>query len=312
MDPMPFRSFEPCYWWRLSFCLAADFEDILFWKLEDLGINRVAVQYSPDNLEKGIFFVWLHENDWPINERENFLCTLIQFGNSFGISISNFVWDKVADEDWSKSWKQHWRPDPVGRNLLILPAWLDVPDENSDRIVLRLDPGSAFGTGSHPTTRLCLEAIEKDPPLRSTVADLGCGSGILSLASIGLGAEEVLAVDIDSLAVKATIENARLNQHFSGKLEVFLGSVDVLKEKLNGKLLNLLLCNILAPVIEQIAPSFEDLIAQDGRAILSGVLVDQVPRLENCLKSLDWIVSSCVSKEKWSLLEIRKEINDKK
>ena len=76
MDPMLSRSFEPCYWWRLSFCLAADFEDILFWKLEDLGINRVAAQYSPDDLEKGIFFVWLQENDWPINERKIFYVPL--------------------------------------------------------------------------------------------------------------------------------------------------------------------------------------------------------------------------------------------
>ena len=94
------------------------------------------------------------------------------------------LWDEVADEDWSLSWKQHWQPDPVGIGLLILPAWLEVPAEHSDRLVIRMDPGSAFGTGSHPTTRLCLEALEQNPPRGALVADLGCGSGVLGLAAL--------------------------------------------------------------------------------------------------------------------------------
>ena len=297
----------PCYWWRLVFFADSDFEETLLWKLEDLGIKRVAVQYSPDNPQKRCFFVWVLETDWPITERDNLLRTLIQFDNSFGTSISNFEWDKVADEDWSKSWKQHWKPDPVGSYLLILPVWLKAPDKHSDRILLRLDPGSAFGTGSHPTTRLCLEAIEKNPPLNLIVADLGCGSGILSLAAIGFGAKEVIAVDIDYLAVRATNENAQLNPQLSGDFGVFLGSVDALRSELKGKSADLLLCNILAPVIEELAPSFDSLISQKGKAILSGVLVDQLPRLEDSLNSLGWVASSCSTKEQWAMLEIRRK-----
>ena len=299
----------PSYWWRLTFSADSDFEETLVWKLEDLGIKRVAVQYSPQKPEERNFFVWLLDTDWPMTERENLLLTLNQLENSFGTSILNFAWDKIADEDWSKSWKQYWKPDPVGNNLLILPAWLEVPDEHSDRILVRLDPGSAFGTGSHPTTRLCLEAIEKDPPLNLIVADVGCGSGILSMAALGFGAEEVIAVDIDPLAVRSSLENARLNKKLSGNFGVFLGSVDVLKSELKEKTVNVLLCNTLAPIIEELAPSFDALIAQNGKAILSGVLVDQLPRLEKCLNSLGWEGSSCFTKEQWAALEIKRKMS---
>jgi hypothetical protein len=131
----------------------------------------------------------------------------------------------VEDEDWSLSWKRHWGPDPIGETLLVLPAWLDVPPEAAGRRVIRLDPGPAFGTGSHPSTRLCLEGMEalaaarvqagaagEVAPLAGwRVADLGCGSGLLGLAAIALGAAEVLAVDTDPLAIRATHDNTALN-----------------------------------------------------------------------------------------------------
>ena len=130
--------------------------------------------------------------------------------DTFGLALAEPLWEELADEDWSLSWKKHWQPDPVGQRLLILPAWLEVPEEHADRLVLKMDPGSAFGTGSHPTTRLCLEALEEMPPHDQRVADLGCGSGVLGLASLALGASEVLAADTDSLAVRATTDNAAL------------------------------------------------------------------------------------------------------
>ena len=135
-----------------------------------------------------------------------------------------YAWKKIVHEDWSTSWKKFWGPDPVGKNLLILPSWISLPQMYSNRIVLRLDPGSAFGTGAHPTTRLCLEALERIPPMGLTVADVGCGTGILGLASLKLGAKNVRAVDIDSLAVKATYENILLNNFNFDQFTVSKGS----------------------------------------------------------------------------------------
>ena len=249
--------------------------------------------------------VWLPQPEWPIADREQLLASLEPLSQPFGLAFPSGVWDEVADEDWSLSWKQHWQPDPVGHRLLILPAWLDVPEEHADRFVIRMDPGSAFGTGSHPTTRLCLEALEACPPQGLLVADLGCGSGVLGLASLCLGADAVLAADTDSLAVRATAGNRSLNQCSEQRLQVSLGSVETLQALLAGRRADLLLCNILAPVIEALSPGFESLIALNGRALLSGLLVDQAPRLKDVLAAQGWQVTQELAQGRWGLLEIR-------
>jgi ribosomal protein L11 methyltransferase len=292
-------------WWRLSMPCPPDLEESLAWKLNDLGLHRFAVQHSPETPHQKTLLVWLPQPEWPLSEREQLLASLEPLSQPFGVAFPAGVWDEVADEDWSLSWKQHWQPDPVGQQLLILPAWLEVPMEHADRLVIRMDPGSAFGTGSHPTTRLCLEALEAAPPQGLLVADLGCGSGVLGLASLLLGADAVLAADTDSLAVRATEGNRTLNDCSEQRLEVALGSVESLQALLAGRRADLLLCNILAPVIEALSPGFESLIAPNGRALLSGLLVDQAPRLKEVLKTQGWRVTQELAQGRWGLLEIR-------
>ena len=292
-------------WWRLSMPCPPDLEESLAWKLNDLGLHRFAVQHSPETPHQKTLLVWLPQPEWPIADREQLLASLEPLSQPFGLAFPSGVWDEVADEDWSLSWKQHWQPDPVGHRLLILPAWLDVPEEHADRFVIRMDPGSAFGTGSHPTTRLCLEALEACPPQGLLVADLGCGSGVLGLASLCLGADAVLAADTDSLAVRATAGNRSLNQCSEQRLQVSLGSVETLQALLAGRRADLLLCNILAPVIEALSPGFESLIAPNGRALLSGLLVDQAPRLKDVLAAQGWQVTQELAQGRWGLLEIR-------
>lgn len=283
-----------------------DLEESLVWKLTDLGLHRHAVQHAPETPDQKTLLLWLPQPEWPEEQRQQLLASLAPLAEPFGLSLPTGRWDEVADEDWSLSWKQHWQPDPVGTGLLILPAWLEVPPEHAQRLVIRMDPGSAFGTGSHPTTRLCLEALEQQPPAGALVADLGCGSGVLGLAALGLGAEAVVAADTDSLAVRATVHNRDLNQRSQAQLGVALGSVEALQQLLSGERAHLLLCNILAPVIEALAPAFEDLVTPDGRALLSGLLVDQAPRLKEVLAELGWTVTAEDSQGRWGLLEIRR------
>ena len=292
-------------WWRLSMPCPPELEESLAWKLNDLGLHRFAVQHSPETPHQKTLLVWLPQPEWPLAEREQLLASLEPLSQPFGLAFPAGGWDEVADEDWSLSWKQHWQPDPVGQQLLILPAWLEVPMEHADRLVIRMDPGSAFGTGSHPTTRLCLEALEAAPPQGLLVADLGCGSGVLGLASLLLGADAVLAADTDSLAVRATEGNRTLNDCSEQRLKVALGSVETLQALLAGRRADLLLCNILAPVIEALSPGFESLIAPNGRALLSGLLVDQAPRLKEVLKTQGWRVTQELAQGRWGLLEIR-------
>ena len=293
-------------WWRLTMGCPPELEESLVWKLNDLGLHRHAVQHAPERPDHKQLLLWLPKPEWPEEERGQLLASLVPLAEPFGIPLPEGRWDDVADEDWSLSWKQHWQPDPVGHGLLILPAWLEVPEEHADRLVIRMDPGSAFGTGSHPTTRLCLEALEESPPQGSLVADLGCGSGVLGLAALALGAEAVVAADTDSLAVRATADNRGLNRRSDAELAVALGSVDALERLLDGRRADLLLCNILAPVIEALAPGFEALVAPDGRAQLSGLLVDQAPRLKQVLGELGWTVTAEAAQGRWGLLEIRR------
>ncbi len=315
-------------WWRLEMVCPPELEESLLWKLPTLGISRVAITHRPDRPQPRLLLAWLPESDWPAPERAELAQALEPLGLPFGLPLPPLEWHRQDDEDWSLSWKQHWQADPVGQTLLILPAWLEAPADQSHRRQIRMDPGSAFGTGSHPSTRLCLEALEAlaeqrgglgaPAPLEGMrVADLGCGSGILALAALRLGASQVAAVDTDSLAIGATRANALLNDFTVGdgsqnpaQLSVALGSASTLETLLEGRGADLLLCNILAPVIEALSPCFASLLDPGGVGFLSGLLVDQAPRLEKVLAAQGWRAQLVARQESWGLLrlEIRGDV----
>ena len=294
-------------WWRLELLALPELEESLTWKLNALGIPRVAVRHSPEQPQDRKLVAWLPASDWPESERQQLEQALKPLADTFGLALPTIHWFDQDDEDWSLSWKQHWEPDPVGHRLLILPAWLELPPEHADRQVIRMDPGSAFGTGSHPTTRLCLEAIEQLSDERGgslgpiRVADLGCGSGILGIAALLEGASSVAAADTDSLAVRATRDNAVVSG-FEEQFQVDLGSIERLAELLEGRPADLLLCNILAPVIEALCPAFDTVLAPGGLGLLSGLLVSQAPRLQEVLAEQGW--SAELTAQQLSLIHI--------
>ena len=190
------------------------------------------------------------------------------------------TYKQIADQNWMEAWKQHYKPILIGDRLVILPAWMESPDPS--RVAVKIDPGMAFGTGTHPTTQLCLELMEKayanQPP--TCVIDVGCGSGILSIAAIKLGTPTVLGVDIDAGSVKNSRENADANK-VEDELILGVGSVDEVR---NGKFAfakaPLVVANILAPVIVRLFDGgLADLIEGRGCIILSGILEDQAERV---------------------------------
>ena len=298
-------------WWRLELASLPELEESLLWKLAELGIPRVAVQHRPETPSQRQLIAWLPAIDWPEPERQQLARALAPLAEPFGLALPPLQWSQQADEDWSLSWKQHWQADPVGKGLLILPAWLPCPPEHAERRLIAMDPGSAFGTGSHPTTRLCLEALEllaaRTPEglagLR--VADLGCGSGVLGLAALRLGAAPVAAADTDSLAVRATADNAALNG-LTPQVRVQLGSVEVLAALLEAQPADLLLCNILAPVIQALCPAFNTVLAANGVGLLSGLLVDQAPALQLALRDEGWQAELTAEQSQWGLMTIRR------
>lgn len=184
----------------------------------------------------------------------------------------------IREEDWANNWKQYFKPITVGDKLLIKPSWEEY-DGNDCRTVLEIDPESSFGTGQHNTTRLCLELTEKYLKQDMRMLDVGCGSGILSVAGCLLGAKECTAVDIDSNSVRIAGENAEKNHISKDRYTTFCGNI-IRDEKLRGDILingkfEILTANIVADVLIAMAPLFRDFLVKNGILIISGIIIER-------------------------------------
>lgn len=199
------------------------------------------------------------------------------------------VFKRIPEQNWMEAWKQHYHPITVGRRLIVMPAWAEYRE--GERIVVKIDPGMAFGTGTHPTTQLCLEMMETlfeaggpngtaTAPRPQDVIDVGCGSGILSISALKLGARRALAVDLDGQAIENARHNARING-LGRELELGEGSIDEIRRGDFGlKSADLVLANILAPVIMRLFEAgLSDLVAPGGHIVLGGILHDQADRV---------------------------------
>ena len=184
----------------------------------------------------------------------------------------------VKEEDWANNWKQYFHPIPVGEKLLIRPTWEEAYDPQG-RTVLHLEPGLAFGTGTHETTRLCLELLEKYLKPGMSLLDVGCGSGILSVAGLLLGAEKAVGVDIDALAVKTAGENAQTN----GVEEKFQGICGNLTDQVAGKY-ELVVANIVADIIILLTKDITRYLNPDSIYLMSGIIDTRVQEVRDALE----------------------------
>lgn len=187
--------------------------------------------------------------------------------------------DTTLEEDWRNNWKKYFNPMPVGEKLLIRPSWRDDYDPNG-RVVLNIDPGLAFGTGNHETTRLCLEAVERYLKEGDTVLDVGCGSGILAIASLLLGAGSAVGVDIDETAVKTAKENAEIN-NVADRFTAITGD---LTEKVTGKY-NLIVANIVADAIMFLSKGVKEFMTPDTVYIMSGIIDTRADEVISAISS---------------------------
>jgi ribosomal protein L11 methyltransferase len=218
-------------------------------------------------------------------------------------------YQSVVETDWTEVWKKHYQPVPVGERLMVLPAWINA--SGSERIPIYIDPGMAFGTGTHPTTKLCLEMLEswilsKHSHDCSRVIDIGCGSGILSVAALKLGVESALAVDTDAQAIAVSQENAALNGVLD-RLELGVGSVAEVRAGLfSMQQAPIIVVNILAPVIMRLLDQgLGKLVAPGGFMILSGILEEQSVKLQAALQEYDLRVQSHRQKGDWVALGVK-------
>ena len=206
----------------------------------------------------------------------------------------------VADEDWENNWKQFYKPMEIGDRLIVIPEWesTGVPE---GRVALRLNPGLTFGTGSHATTRLCLTALEKHITGGQTVLDLGCGSGILSIAALLLGADHAVACDIDEKCMDVAYENAALNGVGRDRYTVRWGDVvtdQALRQELGGPY-DVVVANIVADVIKALASTVRPLVKEGGIFLCSGIIDDRAEEVAQRLRDNGWTIAEARSSEGW-------------
>ncbi|WP_310425408.1 50S ribosomal protein L11 methyltransferase [Chamaesiphon sp. VAR_48_metabat_135_sub] len=289
-------------WWEIKIDCIPDLEENIFWRLSEFGCKGMSTQQQGDKI---LISAYIPQVQVKLLAVSDLSLLLEDDAREIGCQLPATKCNLIDEEDWSSSWKQHWQPQPIGDRLLINPAWLDTPTD-PDRITLQLDPGVAFGTGTHATTQLCLEALEMrlQPGTNLTIADIGCGSGILSTAALLLGARQVYAVDNDPLAVKATGENRELNGIAPERLIVDLGSIETLQsmipEPVDG-----FVCNILADIIIILAPSMSALVKPKGWAVLSGILSSQVADVSHVLEQNGWTVGTVWNRQEWSCINLK-------
>ena len=230
--------------------------------LEIAKIDIIDEELLKKDRTKGIVHIYISPEENP-QEAVSFIEERL---SANGISYKTELLN-CAREDWENNWKQYFKPIEVGEKLLIRPAWIDEFDADG-RAVLTLEPGVAFGTGTHETTRLCMEALELAVKDGCEMLDVGCGSGILSVAGMLLGASSVTGVDIDRLAVKVAVENGKMNGFTAPKFNMIHGD---LTDKISGKF-DVVTANIVADAIIKLTPAIKEFLKDDAVYIVSGII----------------------------------------
>ncbi len=213
---------------------------------------------------------------------------------------------KIEEQDWENNWKKYFKPFSVGKNLCIKPSWENLPDELREKIVIELDPSSSFGTGSHTTTRLCLEMVEKymsrfDGAVQ--VLDMGCGSGILGIAASLLGAEFITAVDIDENSARIAGENFAENKIADGKYKVMAGNIlndQSFYDKVTAKKYDLIAANIVADVLIWMAPVFKKVLSDNGYLLVSGIISERSDEVVDALRQNGLMVKEFAESQEWA------------
>lgn len=210
----------------------------------------------------------------------------------------------IREEDWANNWKQYFKPIKVGEKLVIKPSW-EKYDEDSERIILEIDPASSFGTGQHHTTRLCLELLEKNLKTGDKLLDMGCGSGILSIGAMLLGAESAVAVDIEQNAAATAMENALKNHISSEKYKTYYGNILTdakLADEIDCKY-DIITANIVADVLIAMKEFFVRYLKKGGTLIVSGIIEERMHEVIEALESVGFSEPEANIKEGWAAVK---------
>ncbi len=219
---------------------------------------------------------------------------LTDFGIDYGLGEIETV--EVFESDWANEWKKYYKPTRIGERIVIKPSWEAYEAEPRD-LIIEIDPGGAFGSGTHETTSMCIEQLDKRVKPNTKVYDIGCGSGILAIAAAKLGAEEVIAVDLDQAAVETSAENVKLN-NVSKQVDVRHGN---LMEVVKGKA-DIVVANIIADVICFLATTIHEFLHEDSVFIASGIINTKIETVLDALEANNLEVIEVVQKGEWAAI----------
>lgn len=274
-----------------------DYSDLENEVMEIAHIDLIEEELLKADRTKGIIHVYVNPHENPLEAVSFIKERLDSNAISYDIKIAD-----CATEDWVNNWKQYFHPMPVGEKLLIRPTWEDEYDAGG-RKVLHIEPGLAFGTGSHPTTKLCLETLEKYIDENSVVLDIGCGSGILSIASLLLGAQTAFGVDIDSLAVKTAMANAEENGFDKSRFNAVQGN---LSDRVSGKY-NVIVANIVADIIMEFNKDVGKFLTDNGVYITGGIIESREDEVLCSFAQNGFTVKERFEEKGWLVFVLTKE-----
>ena len=293
-------------WLEVSFTLPGEQAEVVAEILNRYAYQGVVIERDTENRKKDIVkvFAYLTE-DAELNTKKQEIEKAVFYLDKI-LPVPAPTYRQIVDEDWMASWKKFYKPLEVGQKLIIIPAWFSQKGEIS-RIPIRINPGMAFGTGTHPTTQLSLELLEKYVQPGTEMIDIGCGSGILSIAGILLGASHSTAVDISEAALLSTKENLELNG-VKDQVETGLASVREIREgHFSRKQVPLVVANILLKILEELFDlGMGDLVSDQGILLLSGILDDQVAEIKEKAKSKGFTCIEQITQGDWCGLAFRK------
>ncbi|MBQ8582251.1 MAG: 50S ribosomal protein L11 methyltransferase [Ruminococcus sp.] len=319
-------------WTEVNIYTTTDGIELLCSKLEDIGIKGFAIRDSADFNEflenKNGQWDYIDEDLMGLSECETCVTVYLP-SNSQGVDMlsairtmllamkqddtDNFYGrleaelSSIREEDWANNWKQYFKPIRIGEKLVIKPSWEEYSDDG-DRIILEIDPASSFGTGQHHTTRLCLELLEKSLDKGDRILDMGCGSGILSIGAMLLGAEDAVAVDIDENAAATAAENAAKNNIPADKYHTYYGNIlgdEALADEIDFKY-DIITANIVADVLIAMKDYFVRYLRDGGTLIVSGIIEERMDEVIDALVSVGFKEPVVNVKEGWAAVKFVK------
>lgn len=278
-----------------------DPNDFLFQDKEDIAWDYIEENVFDTGYEGVIIKAYLNEQKNIVGEVEMVrekIKLLPTYGINIGEGSVNIT--EVDEQDWANSWKQYYKPAKVGEKIVVKPTWEEY-EKNEGDIVIELDPGMAFGTGTHETTTMCIRELEKRINNEDVVFDIGCGSGILSIAAAKLGAKKTIGVDLDEVAVKVSKENAELN-NVDSSVEIRYGNLmNVVTEKAN-----IVVANIIADIIAILAKDVSNFLNEDGLFIASGIILDKIEFVKSALLENNFEILEVNTMGEWSAIVSKK------